>query len=857
MTVLEVGQAVAMVLLVMTLVRRTIRFRQCLEQEKNQRRQSDQCLAMQYFLGEGLARADSIPTGINFALQLISQHFGWSFAAYWEADAAFERLHCAETWTEREAGLEHFEALVRSTVYTPEKGLPGKVWVSVEPATVEDVRLDADFPHTATANQVALQGAIAFPLVVANRCIGVLEFMTFAPVSLTAVHRQMLSAFGAQIGGFIERKRAEGELRASEDRFRFFITHITAPAFLQDGEGRYCHVNEAFCQLFSRPAEMWLEKTVFDLWPLETAKKLCAHDKMVLAGNGVVQSEEQLKAQNGETHHWLVFKFPVLTHSGETLLAGIGIDIMEYKREEERCEQFFNASSDMLCLLGSDCFYKRINPSFENTFGISIDELLGRPFTDLVHSEDRETTTAALQELSAGQGTIEFENRFLCRNGSYRWIQWRATHFQRNMVSATGKDITEVRIREKMLKELQRRCEYLAHAVSGIVWEADPITMRLTYVSPRAERILGYPIERWVAEPAFWKNHLHPADRDRACRARALLKTDSQVRKLKYRMIAADGKTIWFNDLHTVVEERDRPVKILGIMTDITDRQRMDEGTDARRIQFPESKRENHGSKLDLENVQESLTTQAKLVAFGQSAGSFALELRNSLGSIGTALYALKRRLPLTDPELTEYLDMAEEETVAANRVITNLLSVGRVEELRIENVDLSRLLTDLLRRVRFPGDVRFYWSLNPEPFILKADPTHLAQVFTNLIQYSAQAINQSGEILLTASKTRNWVIITIYDTGRDLSPENREHLFEPLFTTKAQGLGFSLSISRQIIERHGGEIEYVVDQGCGAAFCLRLPHGNPQKLENSSQHNDELALQSSSFGASEWKQEV
>jgi PAS domain S-box-containing protein len=857
MTVLEIWQAVVMALLAISLVGGIIRSKQCLEQEKKQRRQSDQRLAMQYFLGEGLAQADSISTGVTFALQLISQHLGWSFAAYWEADATLERLHCTETWTEREARLEHFETLVRSTVYTQGMGLPGKVLMAIEPAAIDDVRVDADFPHTSTAAEAALQGAIAFPLVVANRCIGVMEFMTSAPISLTPGHRQMFSAFGAQVGAFIERKRAEWELRTSEERFRFFITHSPAPAFLQDGEGRYCHVNEPFCQLYSRPAETWIEKTVFDLWPPETAKKLHAHDRKVLAGKGVVLSEEQIRASDEETRHWLVFKFPFRNHSGETLLAGIGVDITERKRDEERRDQFFNSSRDMLCLAGPDGYYRRINPAFENTLGFSTDELLARPLIELVHSEDREATTAALRQLTAGHGTIEFENRYRCRNGSYRWIQWKVTSLTGNMVSAVARDITERRIRERTLKELKLRCEYLASAIGGIAWEVDPVTMRFTYVSPQAERILGYPIERWMAEPTFWKNHLHPADRDRACTARTLFKTERQTRNFEYRMIAADGKTIWFNDLHTVVAEGDQLVKILGIMTDITDRKRMDGGTRAVHMPFREQQQENPRVELHLEEGQEPLATQARLLALGQLAGSVAHELRHPLGGIRNALYALKRRLPPTDPELAEYIEMAEEETVGANRVIKNLLSIAHAEEFRVEDVDLSRLLAGVHRRVRLPDEIRFYWSLNPEPFVLKADATHLGQVFTNLIQYSAQAIDRNGEILLTASKTRDLAIITIYDTGPGLSPQDREHLFEPLFTTKAQGLGFSLSISRQIIERHGGEIEYVADQGCGAAFCLRLPCGTVPESENSRHHNEELALQSSSSGGSPWKKEA
>src|SRR6267143_933707 len=110
-----------------------------------------------------------------------------------------------------------------------------------------------------------------------------------------------------------------------------------------------------------------------------------------------------------------------------------------------------------------------------------------------------------------------------------------------------------------------------------IVWEADVPGYQFTFVSNMAERILGYPVERWLTEPTFWKDHLHPDDREWAlqfCRDEVSRKRDHDF---EYRMIAADGRIVWLRDLVTVVPEGDRATSVRGVMVDITERKRAEE----------------------------------------------------------------------------------------------------------------------------------------------------------------------------------------------------------------------------------------------------------------------------------------
>ena len=129
---------------------------------------------------------------------------------------------------------------------------------------------------------------------------------------------------------------------------------------------------------------------------------------------------------------------------------------------------------------------------------------------------------------------------------------------------------------EKLNCEQQRFMD-VVNSVDGVVWEANAGTFAFSFVSEQAERIVGYTIERWLTEPTFWKDHLHPEDRDWAVEFRLKATAEKRNHDFEYRMIAADGRTVWFHDVVTVVVEDDRPKKLRGVLVNTTERKRAEE----------------------------------------------------------------------------------------------------------------------------------------------------------------------------------------------------------------------------------------------------------------------------------------
>lgn len=132
----------------------------------------------------------------------------------------------------------------------------------------------------------------------------------------------------------------------------------------------------------------------------------------------------------------------------------------ETARAVHDLDSYFDVSLDMLCVLGGDGYFKRLNPAWEETLGFTREELASRPFIDFVHPDDRRRTLQQNARVRAGETAREFENRYLCKDGSHRWLLWNAAfHSARGLIYSAARDVTaRKRIeaeREELIAELE------------------------------------------------------------------------------------------------------------------------------------------------------------------------------------------------------------------------------------------------------------------------------------------------------------------------------------------------------------------------------------------------------------------
>ena len=154
----------------------------------------------------------------------------------------------------------------------------------------------------------------------------------------------------------------------------------------------------------------------------------------------------------------------------EEQLAGLGYDVDVVASSDDKVaaaralqqleDSFFETSIDMLCALDFNMHFRRLSPAWERTLGFTREELMSKPFIEFVHPDDRERTLKQNAEVRSGWQALSFENRYLCKNGSYKWFRWNAApHSTEKIIYSVARDITESKRaedeREKLVRELQ------------------------------------------------------------------------------------------------------------------------------------------------------------------------------------------------------------------------------------------------------------------------------------------------------------------------------------------------------------------------------------------------------------------
>ncbi|MEA3351531.1 MAG: ATP-binding protein [Chloroflexota bacterium] len=236
----------------------------------------------------------------------------------------------------------------------------------------------------------------------------------------------------------------------------------------------------------------------------------------------------------------------------------------------------------------------------------------------------------------------------------------------------------------------------------------------------------------------------------------------------------------------------------------------------------------------ELRDAQVKMIRQEKLAVLGQLAGGVSHELRNPLGVISNAVYYLKMVQPDADEKVKEYLEMIESETRGAAKIISDLLDFTRIKSAERESVAISELVATVLAKHPPPENVELDTKTPtdhlPPVFV---DPAQIEQVLTNLVTNAYQAMPEGGWLTITIPPRecsaalrdeRSPVFISITDTGEGIPTENMENIFEPLFTTKARGIGMGLVISKTLMEANGGSIEVESVEDEGTRFTLLLP---------------------------------
>jgi signal transduction histidine kinase len=272
------------------------------------------------------------------------------------------------------------------------------------------------------------------------------------------------------------------------------------------------------------------------------------------------------------------------------------------------------------------------------------------------------------------------------------------------------------------------------------------------------------------------------------------------------------------------VQRRDEIGRLARSFSSMADRIRESRDQLERRIEERTSDLQN--TMTQLRDAQDELVRKEKLAAIGQLASSVGHELRNPLGVMSNAVYILERTMD-PPPKGKEYLRVLDSQIRLSERIVGDLLDSARNPTPRLRCVSVRELLEEQVTRVTVPAHVRLDVVVAEGLPGIQVDPDQVGQILVNLLTNAVQAMDdEPGQLSVHASDGAGHVRIDVRDTGPGVPVAHIDKIFEPLYTTKARGIGLGLSVSRSLATANRGNLSVMNHPDGGAVFTLVLPAG-------------------------------
>ena len=391
-----------------------------------------------------------------------------------------------------------------------------------------------------------------------------------------------LLSYDGVIKDITERKRAEEALNASVARYRA-ITETTAYAIVSaDIKGNIVGWNAGAEKTFGHTKTEVIGKPLTMLMPQRYHESHLGGIGRALAGGHVSNKVVELHGLNkAGTEFPLELSLSEWKTMDGRFFTGIIRDISERKQSEENLQRFFNLVPDMACIASTEGRFLKINPMWQATLGYTEQEILATPFIEFIHPDDRDAMTQQLTRLQNGEPAPLFNNRYRCKNGSYKWLEWRSTPaINKTLLFALARDTTERKAIEKKLLDSEARYRRITEGLTDYQYTVCIENGRAveTRQSPACLTVTGYTPEELAADPYLWISMVAPEDRDRVKEHVQQILAGEDIPPIEHQIIRKDGKIRWVSD--TTILCKDATGKLLsydGVIKDITERKMAEE----------------------------------------------------------------------------------------------------------------------------------------------------------------------------------------------------------------------------------------------------------------------------------------
>jgi PAS domain S-box-containing protein len=655
------------------------------------------------------------------------------------------------------------------------------------------------------------------------------------PVSVSLFYQAIVVAMACELSydvlhaaAFARRLQAsEAALGESEARINLVANAANLGLWLWNIPGDELWVTEKWRELFgfadSEPVTFARLLQIVHPGDRERMKQLVQH---MFEHGGEYESEYRITLPDGSTRWILGHGSVELDERGKPAFArGVSRDITKRKiaeedlrESEERFRTVANAAPVMIWMSGPDKLCIFFNKGWLDFTGRSLEQELGNGWAEGLHREDLDRCLDVYQNSFNARQPFTMEYRLRRSDGEYRWILDRGTpHFAAGgaFLGYIGSciDITERKGSEekfRLVLDAAPNAMIMVDSAGVINFANEPTAAVFGY---SLSELIGYPIEMLIPErfrgrhSGYRKDFLsHPSSR-----AMGVGRDLFGRRK--------DGSEF-------PVEVGINPIKteqglfVLASVIDIT--------------AHKEAELEHQRQSMELARV-------GRVAVMGELAASLAHEVNNPIGAI-VANASVGQRLIAADKietkELKELFDDIVADGHRAGEIIRGIRNMVRKSEARRCVIRINDTIQDLARIVHGEAvgrDVRVTAEADSDAGLVWGDPVQLLQVFLNLTINAFEAMtarpSDARRLVIRAGRDGNGdVLVTVRDSGPGFPSGIAEKLFEPFFSTKREGTGMGLAISRSIIEAHGGTLSGENCDGGGACFTVRLPEAREDK---------------------------
>ena len=627
-----------------------------------------------------------------------------------------------------------------------------------------------------------------------------------------------------------DQKAIERDLVAQRDLFDSVLSNVPASIFWKDRDSVYLGANERFISDAGlRSPQQIIGITDYDLaWTREQADFYRECDRKVMdTGEAMLNIEESQQQADGKEVVLLTNKVPLRDEQGQVNgMLGIYMDITKRKlaettlrKSEARLQTLFDSAAEFIFVIDPQGKIIKANRFVYEHSGYEAGEVIGRNIKEFFTEDSQKICDCnfpGLRERGYNRADIEF----VCKHGRVLQMECSATavpdeygNFATFLI--IQRDVTERKQAETELANSERRFRAIFNSSYQLIGLLDA-DGTLLQANQAALDLGGLRIEDVIGRP-FWDTPWWHYSTEVQDRLKAAVMKASQGTPVGYEedVLAADNtvRTIEFT-LKPVENQQGEVIFIIPEGRDISDRKRVEE--------------ERHHHRQEIAHV-------FRLGTMGEIASSMAHELNQPLAALasycGSAI-TLARTLPDPPQQLFDILERATEQAHRAGNIIRQLREfVGKGKD-SIEPLDLERVIEDLgvlLGSELKSAKVRLEQQLGSQGCKVMANKVQIEQVLVNMVMNSVEAIQGArttgGKVVLRTCLLENDAVeVTVTDDGPGINPGMFEKMFISFQTSKASGMGMGLSISRSIIEAHGGKIWADRQRRDGAMFGFSLP---------------------------------